>query len=66
MSKRMEKMKMQTDLKKLQNYLSSLQTFEANLEIKHSELNDALESTGESKPRAYGTRTQIQVILLVF
>lgn len=45
MSKRMEKMKMQTDLKKLQNYLSSLQTFEANLEIKHSELNDALEST---------------------
>ncbi|KAG7223441.1 hypothetical protein INR49_015544 [Caranx melampygus] len=36
MTKRMEKVKLQADLKKLQSYLSSLETFRANLEKKDS------------------------------
>ncbi|XP_061586004.1 kinetochore protein NDC80 homolog isoform X2 [Cololabis saira] len=45
MTKRMEKVKLQADLKKLQSYRSSLETFKANLENKASELADELETT---------------------
>ncbi|XP_037535999.1 kinetochore protein NDC80 homolog [Nematolebias whitei] len=45
MTKRMEKMKLQSDLKKLQSYRSSLDAFKANLEIKASNLNDELGMT---------------------
>ncbi|TKS78612.1 Kinetochore protein NDC80 -like protein [Collichthys lucidus] len=44
MTKRMEKMKLQADLKKLQSYRSSLESFKANLENKASELSDELEN----------------------
>lgn len=47
MTKRMERMKLQTDLKQLQNYRSSLESFKANLESKASELNNELEHTGK-------------------
>ncbi|XP_071774091.1 kinetochore protein NDC80 homolog [Centroberyx gerrardi] len=46
MTKRMEKVKLQTDLKKLQSYRSSLESFKANMESKASELNEELEATG--------------------
>lgn len=46
MTKRMEKVKLQSDLKKLQSYRSSLEVFKANLESKASELNDDLDNTG--------------------
>ncbi|KAG7490903.1 hypothetical protein JOB18_044267 [Solea senegalensis] len=45
MTKRMEKLKLQEDLKKLQSYRSSLDSFKANLENKASGLNDELETT---------------------
>ncbi|XP_020496485.1 kinetochore protein NDC80 homolog [Labrus bergylta] len=45
MTKRMERMKLQADLKKLQSYRSSLETFQGNLENKDSELKDELETT---------------------
>ncbi|XP_074526599.1 kinetochore protein NDC80 homolog isoform X2 [Halichoeres trimaculatus] len=44
MTKRMEKVKLQADLKKLQSYRSNLETFKANLENKASELKDELET----------------------
>lgn len=47
MTKRMEKMKMQTELKQLQSYRVSLESFKANLENKDSELTNMLESTGK-------------------
>lgn len=50
MTKRMEKMKMQTELKQLQSYRASLESFKANLENKDSELTNTLESTGKSGP----------------
>ncbi|KAM4745074.1 kinetochore protein NDC80 homolog isoform 2-T2 [Anableps anableps] len=45
MTKRMEKVKLQADLKKLQSYRSNLESFTANLENKFSELTDELETT---------------------
>nr|XP_054587491.1 kinetochore protein NDC80 homolog isoform X2 [Nothobranchius furzeri] len=45
MTKRMEKMKLQTDLKKLQSYRSSIESFKASLENKASELNNELETS---------------------
>lgn len=49
MTKRMDKMKLQTELKQLQTYRSNLDSFEANLEHKASELNNELESSGKSE-----------------
>lgn len=49
MTKRMEKMKLQTDLKQLQSYRSSLDSFKANLENKVSELTNELENSGKSE-----------------
>lgn len=49
MTKRMDKMKLQTELKQLQTYRSNLDSFEANLEHKTSELNIELESSGKSE-----------------
>lgn len=53
MTKKMEKMKLQTDLKKLQSYRSSLESFKANLENKASELKDELETTGKYKQHRF-------------
>lgn len=49
MTKRMERMKLQTDLKQLQSYRSSLDSFKANLENKVSELTNELENSGKSE-----------------
>ncbi|XP_030271615.1 kinetochore protein NDC80 homolog isoform X2 [Sparus aurata] len=45
MNKRMERMKRQADLKQLQSYSISLESFKTNLQNKASELNDELEHT---------------------
>ncbi|XP_060927670.1 kinetochore protein NDC80 homolog isoform X2 [Limanda limanda] len=45
MTKRMEKMKLQADLKKLQSYRINQESFKANLENKASEQKDDLETT---------------------
>lgn len=47
MTKRMERMKLQTDLKQLQSYRSSLDSFKANLENKVSELTNDMENSGK-------------------
>ncbi|XP_045891473.1 kinetochore protein NDC80 homolog [Micropterus dolomieu] len=44
-TKRMDRMKLQADLKKLQSYRSSLVSFKADQENKFSKLNDELETT---------------------
>lgn len=56
MTKRKDRMKLQTDLKQLQTYRSNQELFEANLEHKASDLNNELESSGKSEqyvPRKY-------------
>ncbi|KAM9391925.1 kinetochore protein NDC80 homolog [Pholidichthys leucotaenia] len=60
MTKRMEKMKLQADLKKLQNYRSSLESFKANLETKTSELSDELETTVSHLESLKHERTKLQ------
>lgn len=45
MSKRMEKTKLQKDLKQLQSYRSSLDSFKSNLESKASEMESELQNT---------------------
>lgn len=47
MTKRMERMKLQTDLKQLQTYQSSLESFKANLENKAMEVKNELENMGK-------------------
>lgn len=47
MSKRMEKTKLQKDLKQLQSYRSSLDSFKSNLESKASEMESDLQNTGK-------------------
>lgn len=47
MTKRMERIKLQTDLKQLQSYGSSLESFKTNLDNKASELKNELENTGK-------------------
>lgn len=49
MAQRMDRMKIQTDLKQLQTYRKNLDSFEASLEHKASELNNELESSGKSE-----------------
>ncbi|XP_047446865.1 kinetochore protein NDC80 homolog [Mugil cephalus] len=63
MTKKMEKMKLQTDLKKLQSYRSSLESFKANLENKASELKDELETTVSHLESLKHERDELQHIL---
>ncbi|XP_068167347.1 kinetochore protein NDC80 homolog [Antennarius striatus] len=60
MTKRMERMKLQTDLKQLQNYRSSLESFKANLENKASELNNELENAGSHLESLKHERNELQ------
>ncbi|XP_051277582.1 kinetochore protein NDC80 homolog [Dicentrarchus labrax] len=62
-TKRMEKGKLQTDLKKLQSYRSSLDTFQANLENKASELTDELENTVSHLESLKHERDELQLRL---
>ncbi|XP_056146110.1 kinetochore protein NDC80 homolog [Lampris incognitus] len=63
MSKRMEKLKLQTDLKKLQSYRGSLESFKANLECKASELNKEIEGTGHHVESVNQEKEKLQHIL---
>ncbi|XP_004072297.3 kinetochore protein NDC80 homolog [Oryzias latipes] len=63
MTKRMERVKLQADLKKLQSYRSSLDTFMTNLENKDSELNDELENTVSHLESLKHERNELQVLL---
>uniref|UniRef100_A0A8C7XSE5 Kinetochore protein NDC80 n=1 Tax=Oryzias sinensis TaxID=183150 RepID=A0A8C7XSE5_9TELE len=63
MTKRMERVKLQADLKKLQSYRSSLDTFMTNLENKDSELNDELENTVGHLETLKHERNELQVLL---
>ncbi|KAM9352279.1 kinetochore protein NDC80 homolog [Symphorus nematophorus] len=63
MTKRMERVKVQADLKKLQSYRSSLETFKANLENKASELSDELENTISHLESLKHERDELQHLL---
>lgn len=63
MTKRMEKVKLQADLKKLQNYRSSLESFKANLENKFSELVEELENTASHLESLKHERNELQHLL---
>ncbi|XP_051797492.1 kinetochore protein NDC80 homolog [Acanthochromis polyacanthus] len=63
MSKRMEKDKLQADLKKLQSYRSSLETFQASLEKKASELEDELDTTVSHLETLKHERNEVQHLL---
>uniref|UniRef100_UPI0037E8B14C kinetochore protein NDC80 homolog n=1 Tax=Semicossyphus pulcher TaxID=241346 RepID=UPI0037E8B14C len=63
MTKRMERMKLQADLKKLQSYRSSLDSFKANLENKASELKDELENTVSHLESLKHERDELQQLL---
>uniref|UniRef100_A0A3B4AGW3 Kinetochore protein NDC80 n=1 Tax=Periophthalmus magnuspinnatus TaxID=409849 RepID=A0A3B4AGW3_9GOBI len=63
MPKRMEKVKLQSDLKKLQSYRSSLDTFKSNLESKDTELTEELDNTVSHLDSLKRERDQLQVLL---
>lgn len=63
MSKRMEKVKLQSDLKKLQNYKSNLETFKTNLENKATELTEELNNTVSHLESLKCERDKLQVLL---
>uniref|UniRef100_A0A1A7XFQ4 Kinetochore protein NDC80 n=2 Tax=Iconisemion striatum TaxID=60296 RepID=A0A1A7XFQ4_9TELE len=63
MTKRMEKMKLQTDLKKLQSYRSTIGSFKASLEIKASELNNELETSVGNLDCLKHQRDELQQVL---
>ncbi|XP_054630805.1 kinetochore protein NDC80 homolog [Dunckerocampus dactyliophorus] len=62
-SKRMEKMKLQCDLKKLQDYRSNLESFENNLQAKASELTDELNHAASSLELLKQEKVDLQNIL---
>uniref|UniRef100_A0A8C6WJZ6 Kinetochore protein NDC80 n=1 Tax=Neogobius melanostomus TaxID=47308 RepID=A0A8C6WJZ6_9GOBI len=63
MSKRMEKVKLQSDLKKLQDYKSNLESFKTNLESKVTELTEDLENTASHLESLKHERGELQVRL---
>ncbi|XP_043967122.1 kinetochore protein NDC80 homolog [Gambusia affinis] len=63
MTKRMEKVKLQADLKKLQSYRSKLESFTASLESKFSELTDELENTVSHLETLKHERNELQHLL---
>ncbi|KAK7886929.1 hypothetical protein WMY93_026550 [Mugilogobius chulae] len=63
MPKRMEKVKLQSDLKKLQSYRSSLDTFKASLESKDAELTEELDNTVSHLDSLKHERDELQVRL---
>ncbi|KAL3975751.1 hypothetical protein ACER0C_021637 [Sarotherodon galilaeus] len=63
MTKRMEKMKLQADLKKLQSYRASLDSFKDNLEKKDSELNAELETSVSHLETLKHERNELQHLL---
>ncbi|KAI9521870.1 hypothetical protein NQZ68_004025 [Dissostichus eleginoides] len=62
-TKRMAKVKLQTDLKKLQIYLSRVDSFEAILEGKYAELIDELETTDSHLESLKHEQNELQQLL---
>ncbi|XP_061784319.1 kinetochore protein NDC80 homolog [Nerophis lumbriciformis] len=62
-TKRMEKMKLQLDLKKLQEYRSNLESFQNNLQAKASELTDELDNAASSLESLKHQQVDLQNIL---
>ncbi|KAF7659265.1 hypothetical protein LDENG_00000940, partial [Lucifuga dentata] len=62
-TKRMEKMRLQSDLKRLQNYRGTLESFKANLENKISEMKDEMEATGSHLDSLKHERDELQLLL---
>lgn len=63
MSKRMDKVKLQSDLKKLQSYRSNLETFKTNLESKATELTEELSNTASHLESLKHEQGELQVLL---
>ncbi|XP_076027091.1 kinetochore protein NDC80 homolog [Genypterus blacodes] len=63
MTKRMERMRLQSDLKRLQSYRGTLESFKANLENKVSEVNDELEATGSHLESLKHEQSELQLLL---
>ncbi|XP_068559668.1 kinetochore protein NDC80 homolog [Cebidichthys violaceus] len=63
MTKRMERVKLQADLKKLQSYRSNLESFKVNLENRASELSDELETAGSHLESLKREQNELQLLL---
>ncbi|XP_008322998.1 kinetochore protein NDC80 homolog [Cynoglossus semilaevis] len=63
MTKRMDKVKLQADLKKIQSYRAGLESFEVNLRNKAAELNEELESTVSQLESLKHEREELQRLL---
>ncbi|KAM4577400.1 kinetochore protein NDC80 homolog [Odontesthes bonariensis] len=63
MTKRMNKVKLQVDLKKIQSYRISLDSFKVTLENKASELTDELETTVSHVDTLKHERDELQLLL---
>lgn len=63
MQKRMEKMKLQEDLKKIQSYRATLVSFKSNQETRDSELNDELETSASHLQSLKHERDDLQNLL---
>ncbi|MEQ2250642.1 hypothetical protein ILYODFUR_003037 [Ilyodon furcidens] len=63
MAKRMEKVKLQTDLNKLQSYRSNMESFKGNLEKKAVELTEELETTVSHLETLRQERNELQHLL---
>nr|XP_040050994.1 kinetochore protein NDC80 homolog isoform X2 [Gasterosteus aculeatus aculeatus] len=63
MTKRMDRVKLQADLKKLQSYRSNLEAFKGNLENRASELSYELEVTGSQLESLKREQNELQLLL---
>ncbi|CAL8249336.1 unnamed protein product [Merluccius merluccius] len=63
MRKRMQKMKCQTDLQKLQSFRVSLEALKSNMESKASEVTEELEATGHQLETLKQERDRLQHVL---
>ncbi|XP_037337790.2 kinetochore protein NDC80 homolog isoform X2 [Pungitius pungitius] len=63
MTKRMDRVKLQADLKKLQSYRSNLESFQGNLENRASELSYELEVTGSQLESLKREQNELQLLL---
>lgn len=63
MTKRVERVTLQADIKKLQSYRSSLESFKANQETRASELSDELETAGSHMESLKHEQNELQLLL---
>ncbi|KAM9810614.1 kinetochore protein NDC80 homolog [Neosynchiropus ocellatus] len=63
MSKRMDKVKLQSDLQKLQSFRSNLESFEASLQSKATEVKEELENNGSHLENLKHERDELQNVL---